>query len=446
VALVVVPLSVGALIGIALRHLHRRRFAGVGAATIFVVMPAWLAVRLVLHFPLVGYWDALLEGLLIGIGVAWTAHGTFTGRSEVLLAVGSLAVSLVVLEICCRVFLPPPPSFPTEGGAHFLLADAMRADTQNHSWDLLSKEIVCSIVYGAQYPGILDVSGERDIVVPRGFTPRAGASRRVLHIGDSMTFGFGVARNETFTADLERLEPGTQHINGGIPGTAPDAYLVVLRQWVALHDVDLAVMYIFEGNDVDALDDYYPCCHWQSLLTYGPAGVALRCPTAGGIDLSGAGTTWLRYNGPPPYLVRVLIPYSSAAAYLGAAIVSWMPLAPIAVQQSQETKLLHLESILRAARDELRARHVSFVVVILPSGTWDEDPATAQHLAPQILEIARRLNVPAFNALDAVRDEAKRGRQIFLAPGDPHYNAAGHALIAQWLHDRLAATTVLPPP
>jgi len=55
-----------------------------------------------------------------------------------------------------------------------------------------------------------------------------------------------VRRFGTFTADLERLEPGTQHINGGIPGTAPDAYLVVLRQWLALHNVDLAVMYIFE--------------------------------------------------------------------------------------------------------------------------------------------------------------------------------------------------------
>ena len=40
-------------------------------------------------------------------------------------------------------------------------------------------------------------------------------------------------RDRTVTAELERLEPGVEHINAGIPGTAPDAYLAVLQRWLA---------------------------------------------------------------------------------------------------------------------------------------------------------------------------------------------------------------------
>ncbi len=445
-ALIVLPIGAGALFGMALRRLRGRRFAGIIALIAFLTLPVLLAVKLVLRFPLIGVWDALLEAFLVGAGVEWTAHRAFAHPREVALTLGSLITSLLVLELVCRVCMPAPPGFPTTAGPHLLLADAMRAGTQSHSWDLRSKEIVCSIVYEEQYPGILDVSEERDIVAPRKFTPRVGATRRVLHIGDSMTFGIGVSREETFTADLERLEPGTQHINGGIPGTAPDAYFLVLRQWLTLHDVDLAVMYVFEGNDLAGLDDQYPCCDWQSLLTYGSGGPAMRCPTAARIDFSKAGGTWLRYNSPPPYLVRALIPYSSAAAYIAAVIVSRMPLKPLAVHQSEATEFQHLESILRAVRDAVRVRRTPFVVVVLPSRTWAEN-RTTEHLAPEIVKVAQRLNLPALDTSDVVREAVVRGQHIFFdMPLDPHFSAAGHAVIARWLHDRLAAAAGLPPP
>src|SRR5262249_30912449 len=160
---------------------------------------------LALRYPLIGVWDALVEGLLIGLGLTWTAHQVFAGRREVVLALCSLGASLLLLELACRLFLPPPPRFPS-GSPHLLLADAMRADTQGHSWGLRSREIVCSVVYAGQYPGIIDVSAERDILLPQNFTPRDGRARHVLHIGDSITFGLGVSRDETFTASLERLD------------------------------------------------------------------------------------------------------------------------------------------------------------------------------------------------------------------------------------------------
>jgi len=48
-----------------------------------------------------------------------------------------------------------------------------------------------------------------------------------------MTFGFGTPRDQTLVADLEHLEPRVQHVNGSVPGIAPDAYYMLIRRWVA---------------------------------------------------------------------------------------------------------------------------------------------------------------------------------------------------------------------
>ncbi|MBI3781965.1 MAG: hypothetical protein HY270_01050 [Deltaproteobacteria bacterium] len=437
VALMLVPLGLGAVAGLLLRYRRGRRFAGVTAAILCIGIPVLMTTLIAVRWPLIGLWDALLEGLLIGIAAVGTAHRALRGRSEIALAAISLLASLLALELACRLWLPPPPAFPTAGGPHLLLADAMRASGQQHSWDLRSKEIVCSIVYGEHYPGIIDVGDEHEILSPRNLRPRAEARRRVLHLGDSMSFGFGLSRDQTFTADLERLEPGTQHINAGIPGSAPDAYLAVLQQWIALHDLDMVVMHVFEGNDLSGLDDSYPCCNWQSLFLYSDGRATERCPTASAVDFGKAGITWLRYNSPPPYLIRALVPYSAAAGHLAATIVNYMNQMPQALVQSEKEELQHLETILRTARDELRARHIPFVVDVLPARKWI-GAAPDAHPAPGIVQVAERLELPVLDAEPIVREALAGGQQLFFDnPTDPHFNAVAHEILARWLHERL---------
>src|SRR5262249_27443383 len=158
-------------------------------------------------------------------------------------------------------------------------------------------------VYGAAYDGFIDVSRERTIVFPDRFTPRPDATRRVLHIGDSMVFGVHIPRDHTFAADLEKLEPDVQHINGGISGMRPDDYLVVLRSWIARHSVDLAAIYLFEGNDLNGLDAPHPCSNWQPILSYAGGQATLHFPSPH--NDRGIGLTWLLINSPMPYLLRV---------------------------------------------------------------------------------------------------------------------------------------------
>jgi len=279
------------------------------------------------------------------------------------------------------------------------------------------------------------VRRELDRVFPQPVPSRPGASRRVLHVGDSMVFGANVARDQTFTVRLEEIEPDVQHLNGGISGMAPDDYLVVLRRWVERQPVDLAVMYLFAGNDLIAIDAPHPCSAWQPILAYDEGKARLRYASAQ--MAQGLGVRWLLHNSPLPYLLRAAIAgHSVAAAFVGAAFDSW---AMHGAWTRRNEPLEHLEAILRSARDEMRERHVRFVVVVLPSaGSIGEPDGPTDYLARHVHDIAARLDIPTLDATDVIRESLARGDQP-IQPDGSHFNEEGHRLIARWLHARLAA-------
>ncbi len=346
------------------------------------------------------------------------------------MTVGS-AVGLMLLEIGARLFLPPAPRFPTSAGVHFLLADAIRASRQHQGWDFRSRELACAIVYGEQYRGMLDARDETEVRFPDRYTARAGTPRRELHVGDSMVFGLGVARDETFTAALEALEPTTEHVNAGIPGLAPDAYLAVLETWTGRQRFDVVTMYLFESNDLRDLDGPYPCCGGGTLLAYDDTAPRLRCPTPTPFDLSTTGFEWLRYNSPPPYLVRMLVDDFAAAAHLAAALVDVGHRYSLTSTSTGAQQWAHLAAILQAAHDALARRGTAFRVVIFPAN------AEATVDAPEHLELVglvTKLGVPLLDAAPVLRAAVAADREIFLRPLDPHFNPAGHRLIAEWLH------------
>jgi hypothetical protein len=443
IALVVVPLGLGALLGIAVRRLRGRRLQGALTAIACVALPAAAVFAGGVRYPIVGPWDSAVEAALLGVGVLWGGHRALADGISVLLLATAVAVSLVAVEFLAQLLLPPPPAFPTRAGIHLLLADALRSGATNKPWDTLCKDIVCAITYGDEYRTIYDLTqAQHEIVTPGTFSSRPGATRRVLHLGDSIAYGFGLPRNQTVTAELERLEPGVEHINAAIPGTAPDAYLAVLQRWLASYDVDALVMHVYEGNDLDGLDSRYPCCGWQPLLAYDNDTAALRCAHGTVPDFARAGWAWLRDHNPPPYLLRALVGTSAAAAHIAAAMARE---SYRLADQPLETRLAHLESILRSAGDLLAARRIPFVVDVVPARSWVEDGLQWQHYGPRILDVARRLGITALDGSEAFRDAAAHGQKLFFENGDIHFNASGHGLWARWLHGELRGVASDPP-
>ncbi|HVM95125.1 MAG TPA: hypothetical protein VMT89_01995, partial [Candidatus Acidoferrales bacterium] len=285
-----------------------RRVHGVAAGGTLLVIPALVAAVVTIRFPIVGLWDALSEGVFCGVGLLFSAHRIYADPRDALLTIAGAGLALFVLEFGVRLFLPPPPAYPIGDGPHLLLStflrttgpdsslfragamprflerEAMQADLAGPTLAdrppsaMLTKEIVCSILYGSTYSGVIDVDRERSAVFPDEIQEHPGKTRRVLHLGDSMVYGAGVARSQTFVAHLGELEPEIEHVNGGISGTAPDDYLALMHRWLPRLSFDLVVMYLFEGNDLEGLDAPHPCSNWESILSYDGGRAELRFP------------------------------------------------------------------------------------------------------------------------------------------------------------------------
>ena len=148
-------------------------------------------------------------------------------RRRLVLLLGATLVAVGLGEVVCRWVVPAPPMRLAQD-RHELnrlglgeLADVLVADPDRF-WRLRPGTTLPDSGDSPFFGVIANDQGFReDHVVPR--SPPAG-ERRVLFIGDSCTFGFGVAAKETYVARCEeRLAeamPRTpiECLNAGVPG------------------------------------------------------------------------------------------------------------------------------------------------------------------------------------------------------------------------------------
>jgi hypothetical protein len=93
--------------------------------------------------------------------------------------------------------------------------------------------------------------------------------------------------------------------------------------------------------------------------------------------------------------------------------------------------------VLGAALRRLRGRRFEGAPAAIACVVLPDEGEVWQHSAPQILTIARRLGIDAVDGSQVFRDAASHGQTLFPGNGDIHFNAAGHLVWAQWLHDQL---------
>jgi hypothetical protein len=121
--------------------------------------------------------------------------------------------------------------------------------------------------------------GLRDVVRPPHAAP---GKKRVLVLGDSFGFGFGVEREETFESRLESLLPSTEVVNASVPGYGTDQELLLLEErGLALHP-DL-VLVLFHPNDL--LNNEWPRQYGYPKPVFRAEGTGLRLenvPVPGG--------------------------------------------------------------------------------------------------------------------------------------------------------------------
>ncbi|HTF35972.1 MAG TPA: hypothetical protein VK714_19985 [Myxococcota bacterium] len=290
---------------------------------------------------------------------------------------------------------------------------------------------------------------------------------RVLVLGDSFAFGFGVAQDETFSAQLERLlgERGLQVevLSSGVPGWSLDNELVYLRTEGFELEPDLILVASCENDLSDlgwnrlTLDaERLPVRVEATRRMIDPKG-RMRYVNEGRYALPALtfpGQGWLEDHSLVYHFLRFRLTKLSAAlsARVGRpAPPPWLsvePAPPIESLSQEEIQLalassdafqLRYHRYLAAALERLAAARGIAVRTLLVSARGSK-PARGSPVADLHLDCDSR---PA-TCLDA-DDVLSRGeeRSQYFFHSDEHWNAAGHRRIAQALAGWLAQEPAL---
>jgi len=292
----------------------------------------------------------------------------------------------------------------------------------------------CAYLYPDRYP---DHFRDRTDRSGRATTPTSA----VLHLGDSMPMGLGLPIQEAFPALLEKRRPEVAQINGAMASMSVDYGYVIAEHWLdrSPWPVKLVVLNIF-FNDPLEIDQGMPCCGEQSLLTYRDGHPVERCPQPSWPNGYGESLAWIARNSAPPYPLRIATDFSSAARFLDAWLVNLAPFARTPWDGPRDV-WGHFEEVVRALRDDLAARKIPLVAVVMPV-RWvleskEPERLEAYQISQRILALCGSLGIPTFAGEEPFRERESTAR-YFLGRDDIHLSAEGHAVLAEWLEPKLA--------
>ncbi len=445
-ALVFGPAIVGVVAGLVLRRARRRLGrAHLPFCLILATSPTAGALVFAGRYVTpanIGIWDDVAAAALFGFGliIAARARPLLNARQTLRRLAFSTLFGLTLLELLSRLLLPPAPSLPP----------AAEATLRNPPQDA---ETVC----GALYP---DLSGH---TFPRPSSSAPGAFR-VLHVGDSMVQGLGVRLEEAFPARLGALQPEVAHLNMGMAGAGPDQELLALRAALDLRPADFVALYAYLGNDIMDIGRRYPCCDAGPLLDIPADGpLVWRCPR----PRWRLPRDYVLARSPPPYALRVAASLSVFARHANALFgrltlalhdPALRPDGWVSIPTPERWR--QARRIYGAIRDELRARGLPLLVVILPyrpallpPGQRPPDTALAplggaEVVRAELVAMLTEIHIDFVDASDLFAQAiAREGDAPWFAtsyPMDAHFSARGHQLLADWLLPRLTARGVPP--
>lgn len=237
----------------------------------------------------------------------------------------------------------------------------------------------------------------------RATAAREDAERSVLFVGDSFTFGVGVAAEDSFVERFADEITGVQAHNLGMAGYGVDQMLCALREVGLARQPDLVIAVFVLDDFTRSTTAYRYRNGWMRKPTFVLEDDALVELTEA--NAPGAVRRWFEQSFALSELVRRAARRAELEWGFGARLELNLRL------------LVEMNAL-------CQARGVEFAALHLPQrGAWKPLTALAEPLA--------RAGVPFLDLGAAPIDSP--GRLYF--PKDPHFNAQGHALVAE----RLAA-------
>jgi lysophospholipase L1-like esterase len=163
-------------------------------------------------------------------------------RLLVRLAVAAVAVIFAALAVEGAVRI----AFPDWAPRTARLTDFWRYDAR-YGWSHIPGATGTFRSYGIDAQVIINAKGYRGAEVPYSRNP---GHPRVVFLGDSYTWGYGVNVDDTFAARLERLLPGVETVNLSVSGYATDQELLVYRDEGRKYHADLVVVVVADNDNI----------------------------------------------------------------------------------------------------------------------------------------------------------------------------------------------------
>jgi lysophospholipase L1-like esterase len=263
----------------------------------------------------------------------------------------------------------------------------------------------------------INASGLRDDEYPTERTSK----RRMLVLGDSMAWGFGVELRERFSEHLERRHPEWEIINAAVSGygTGQEYLYLVERGIIFRPDVVLLLVYENDFTDNVRQEDYW---HFRPYFELEGEKLVLRGVPVPGATLGQLGRRFLlgqTHLGSRIYFAkeaikRLLWPEAGLA-------LTWPPPPP----PVDPSTIAVTEALLRALAGRVREAGAALVVVTIPMGP--ERRVAIERSARELQ--AHYLALDEFVPADDARLRFEHDR---------HWNAAGHLRAADAI-DRFLA-------
>ena len=162
------------------------------------------------------------------------------GRLLVLFASG-ISLSLALAEVAVRVFDPIGISYFRH------MSDFQREGLRTSDVPGLFYENKPGVDLDVGVPVRINSLGLRGGEIAR---PKPAGTWRVVVLGDSIAFGYGVADEQTFTHLLDARDNGIAAANMGVQGFGPGQELLVLQREGLRADPDVVVLAVCLRNDL----------------------------------------------------------------------------------------------------------------------------------------------------------------------------------------------------
>lgn len=270
---------------------------------------------------------------------------------------------------------------------------------------------------------------------------------RLLALGDSFTFGFGVEDEQVFTHRLEESFTSLEVPNFGVAGYGIDQVLMLYRQIAKKYEADYVLINVF------------PEMFWRATRSFTAGGYAKPYFR---LDEKTDHLLLKNVPVPKPYEMKTgqfpdLFHESPLERFLSHSLLYRL----VQIRLIRLSRKLHLidpdlspdwilgrRILLQLAR-EAQISGMQPVIVIIPPEHWVRSPEKNQPRR-SLLRFAERNQLPLLDLTDAFY-EAGRQSQVtdYYIEGDWHWTARGHDLaareIARFMREKILADHGLSP-